>query len=129
MSNKLFLGIDEAGRGPVLGPLVVAGAAFTDVGIEILKGFSVRDSKTLSAKKRQYFANIICEEAAWYNVFVAWPEMVDDYVVKNGLNKLECELMSSIMEASCSSTVVHVDSPQTPEKFEMMLKAMLSQQA
>ena len=44
-------GIDEAGRGPVIGPLVIAGTLIEEAKLEKLKKIDVKDSKLLSIKK------------------------------------------------------------------------------
>ena len=61
MSLELFCGLDEAGRGPLAGP-VTAGAVILpkDFPIEILN-----DSKKLSEKKRQQAELVIKEKACW----------------------------------------------------------------
>jgi len=55
---KCIIGIDEAGRGPLMGPVVAAG-------VYILDGFDtseIKDSKKLSAKKREYLYDKINSE-------------------------------------------------------------------
>mgnify|MGYP003296524056 CR=1 FL=1 len=56
-------GIDEAGKGPVLGPMVAAGVLVSDD--EDLSSLGIRDSKQLSAKKREVIFEEIC-----YNVII-----------------------------------------------------------
>ena len=51
-------GIDEAGKGPVLGPMVAAGVLVSDD--EDLSSLGIRDSKQLSAKKREVIFEEIC---------------------------------------------------------------------
>ena len=51
-------GIDEAGKGPVLGPMVAAGVLVLDD--EDLSSLGIRDSKQLSAKKREVIFDEIC---------------------------------------------------------------------
>ena len=53
--GKLVVGIDEAGRGPIAGPLVVAGAVF-DIGYT---NAEIYDSKALSEKKREQLFSLI----------------------------------------------------------------------
>ena len=50
-------GIDEAGRGPGFGPLVVAGVACADP--EALRGLGCRDSKLLSPPRRERLARLV----------------------------------------------------------------------
>ena len=47
-----MIGVDEAGRGPVIGPLVVAALAIPSEDIEILSELNVKDSKDLSPNER-----------------------------------------------------------------------------
>ncbi|KZX11561.1 ribonuclease HII [Methanobrevibacter curvatus] len=46
------LGIDEAGRGPVLGPIVVAGIIIPDDKIKVLERMGIKDSKRLTPRRR-----------------------------------------------------------------------------
>ena len=58
---KYIIGIDEAGRGPLMGPVVAAG-------VYIPEGFDtseINDSKKLSAKKREYLYDKITAECDW----------------------------------------------------------------
>jgi ribonuclease HII len=61
-------GIDEAGRGPIAGPLVVAGCKFKDKNEKILK--EINDSKKLSAKKREKLFEIIKEISIYHIVWI-----------------------------------------------------------
>lgn len=67
-------GIDEAGRGPLAGP-VVAGACILPENAQILY---LNDSKKLSAKKRELLYDEICEKAVAYSVGMASPQRIDE---------------------------------------------------
>ena len=67
-------GIDEAGRGPLAGP-VVAGAVILPKDCEIL---GVDDSKKLSAKKRELLYDEIMEKAVAVSVGIVSPERIDE---------------------------------------------------
>lgn len=67
-------GVDEAGRGPLAGP-VAAGAVILPKGCEIL---SINDSKQLSEKKREELYEIIVQEALAWGVGLVSPERIDE---------------------------------------------------
>lgn len=73
-SYGVICGIDEAGRGPLAGP-VVAAAVILDVDRPILY---VNDSKKLSEKKREALYDEIMEKAVSVGVGIASPEVIDD---------------------------------------------------
>ncbi|MBR1628526.1 MAG: ribonuclease HII [Lachnospiraceae bacterium] len=72
--HTTICGIDEAGRGPLAGP-VVAGAVVLPVDVEILW---VNDSKKLSAKKREILYEEIMEKAVSVGVGMASPAEIDE---------------------------------------------------
>lgn len=74
-NNKYVLGIDEAGRGPLAGPLVVAGVVF-EIGYE---NPLIYDSKSISEKKRDELFDIIKEEALYYEIKIVSEQDIDRY--------------------------------------------------
>lgn len=72
---SLIAGIDEAGRGPLAGPVVVAGVIMPLDESEIIEG--VNDSKKLSAKKRDLLYDLICEKAIEVQVAIVDNEIID----------------------------------------------------
>lgn len=73
LGYQCIAGLDEAGRGPLAGPLVVAAVVFK-------KGFydeRINDSKQLSAKKREFLYDLIIETALDYKIIVKSVEEVD----------------------------------------------------
>ncbi len=72
-------GIDEAGRGPLAGPVVVAGVIMPpDSMIE-----GVNDSKKVSEKKREKLYDLILEEAISYSVAIIEQDVIDDINILN----------------------------------------------
>ncbi len=67
MKKKFLVGIDEAGRGPLAGPVAIGAVAGNSA--RILK--NIKDSKKLSAKKREEWAKIIKTNFEYYYVFVS----------------------------------------------------------
>ncbi|MBN2458244.1 ribonuclease HII [Candidatus Woesearchaeota archaeon] len=96
---KKTLGIDEAGRGPVIGPLVIAGVAIDKEKEAELKEIGVRDSKLLSPKKREELYSTIIRIADAYEIMTITHEQVDSAVddPKNNLNMLEAQASAEII--------------------------------
>ena len=57
--SKLILGIDDAGRGPVIGPMVLAGCLIDEKYKPELKKLGIRDSKQLTQKRRVFLSEKI----------------------------------------------------------------------
>jgi ribonuclease HII len=55
----MVAGVDEAGRGCIIGPLVIAGVMFKEENLPILKQIGVKDSKLLTPNKRETLAQEI----------------------------------------------------------------------
>ena len=72
-------GVDEAGRGPLAGP-VVAAACILPVGCEIE---GLNDSKKLTEKKREALYDVICEKAVAYSIAYATHEEIDKLNILN----------------------------------------------
>lgn len=71
---EFICGIDEAGRGPLAGP-VVAGAVILPKDCRILY---INDSKKLTEKKREELYDIIVEKAVSYGIGYASPKRIDE---------------------------------------------------
>ena len=73
--NQYVIGIDEAGRGPLAGPVVVAGVIFP-IGYD---SKDIYDSKKLNLKKREELYKVILEDALYYNIQIVDEKDVDKY--------------------------------------------------
>lgn len=94
-------GVDEAGRGCFIGPLVVAGASFDEEKIPALVEIGVKDSKKLTAQKREALAPEIEALASGVTYFELPPHAID-LVVNRGirlrrLNYLEAAAMANVL--------------------------------
>ena len=76
---KVICGIDEAGRGPLAGP-VHAAAVILPMGLE-MEGLN--DSKKLSEKKREQLFDVICEKAIDYSIGIATEKEIDEINILN----------------------------------------------
>ena len=90
---KNLCGIDEAGRGPLAGPLVVAGVIL----IEDIIGLN--DSKVLSEKKRELLFEEIIEKSKYHIVFKSAKE-IDDFGISSCLKSSILEIIENLKEFS-----------------------------
>ncbi len=99
-------GCDEAGRGPLCGP-VVAAAVILPRGLEI-EGLD--DSKKLTEKKREALYDIIVEKAISYGIAECSPEEIDEYnilnasmlAMKRAIDKLSVKADFALIDGNCS---------------------------
>lgn len=92
-SDDSVLGLDEAGRGPMLGPMVLCGVYGS---ASALRDLGARDSKQLSASARERLASSIRASFEW-SISVVWPEEIDRAVLHGGLNELEALHFAAII--------------------------------
>jgi ribonuclease HII len=97
----LVAGVDEAGRGCVIGPLVIAGFMVKAENLPVLAQLGVKDSKLLSPKKREaLFIEIMCVAEKHHVVKLA-PKEIDRVVERkrklHKLNRLEAQTMAQII--------------------------------
>jgi ribonuclease HII len=86
----LKLGIDDAGRGPVIGPMVLAGCLINEKTEKKLKKLGVKDSKMLTAKRREFLAEQIKKDAELFEVVLAYPLEIEEGNHRGiDLNKVE----------------------------------------
>jgi ribonuclease HII len=95
---NLTLGIDDAGRGPVLGSMVLAGAVLTKEQEVLLKKAGVADSKTVLHPKRMELAKLIEANSEGHAVVLLTAKEID-FGLNNGtnLNTLEAQAMAKII--------------------------------
>lgn len=106
--GALIGGVDEAGRGSVIGPLVVAGISIGRYGISRLHKLGIRDSKKLTPKARANFFGNIVQIANSLYVSKFHCHEVDSYVFFNGLNELEAIGMAEVIN-NIDAARVYVD--------------------
>lgn len=115
---KYVCGTDEAGRGPLAGPVVAAACILPD-GI-VIEGLD--DSKKISEKKREKLFDEICEKALSYSIALSTPEEIDE------INILEASLQAmrrSIEGLSIRPDFILVDG-NIDRGFQIPAKAVVS---
>ena len=94
-------GVDDAGRGPIIGPLAIAGVLLDEKDLPKLICLGVKDSKRLSPRRREELAAEIKKLALKYHVAMLSPAEIDR-VVETGkklhkLNRLEAQTMAKVI--------------------------------
>lgn len=119
MAGNVIAGVDEAGRGAVIGPMVIAGVSVTQDKEAGLKRMGVRDSKKIAPKRREKLAKAIERIAKDVVVIKVEACKVDSYrkagVNLNELEKMKMADVLSLLEAGKA----YVDSPDvSPERLK-----------
>lgn len=99
---QYICGIDEAGRGPLAGPVVVGAVIMPKE--SWIKG--VNDSKKIAEKKREVLFEKITEEAVAYGVGIVDPKTIDEI---NILNATKLALTKAIQELKVKPDLIIVD--------------------
>ena len=124
--KRMVLGIDEAGRGPVFGPMIMCGALIDESKLEQLPKIGVKDSKSLAPKRRVTLSSRIVEILDGHILLEISPKEIDRSVEKKELNILEAKKMAELIE-KLRADIVYVDSPQTStEKYSKRIREGLS---
>lgn len=106
--KKHICGVDEAGRGPLAGP-VFAAAVILPEGI-VIEGLD--DSKKLSEKKREALFDVICEKALSYSIAISDEKEIDQI---NILNASLLAMKRAAASLTVSPDVILVDGNKTFE--------------
>jgi len=119
----MICGVDEAGKGPVIGPLVVAAVAVNNA--KDIANLGIKDSKQLTKSKRKELANLIKEKFN-FAVEVIEPRIVDEYRRRNKLNELNREAFERLI-SKLDPNVAYVDAADVNEnRFGSQIKASLT---
>lgn len=90
----LIIGIDDAGRGPVIGPMVLAGCLVDSETEKEFKKLGVKDSKQLTQKRREFLEEIIKKKSKDFETVVISPEEIDTSN-KDGVKLNEVEALAA----------------------------------
>ncbi len=113
---KIYIGVDDSGRGPVIGPMVLAGVAATWQQIRAMKKAGVRDSKKLSANKRKQLAELIKQTCLAYITAIIQPTEIDARVNAGlNMNKLEAIKFAKII----NELIKKIQQVQTKSQTEL----------
>lgn len=111
------MGVDDAGRGPVIGPMVLAGCLITEDTEKELKRLGVKDSKQLTKKRRAFLESLIKEKAEAFALQAAYPFEIDGRTDSGiNLNDLEAQMAAKIINEinkGFTKIKVVIDCPST----------------
>ncbi|MCL4335257.1 MAG: ribonuclease HII [Candidatus Thermoplasmatota archaeon] len=102
-SNDKQCGIDEAGRGPVLGPMVIS---LVCADTSVLRDIGVKDSKMLSRISRERLYDIIISRSNVVKYVEIGPEILNTLMEKKTLNEIELQFAGELLkDATCETYV------------------------
>ncbi len=117
-------GIDDAGRGSMLGPLVIAGISLDKRKLRKLSSLGVKDSKKLSPKSRENLFKKILDLVDDYYITKISPRSIDASVKKHCLNDLEAKYMAKVV-SKLSPDTSYVDSCDVnPKRFGLKISKL-----
>jgi len=119
--RRSVAGVDDSGRGPIIGPLVIAGVLMDEEKVGGLLSIGVKDSKLLTPESRSYLAQKIQTVASKVSYVELTPAEIDEVVMKGRrlqrLNLLEAKSMAKVI-ADLKPNAVWVDASDVkPERY------------
>jgi ribonuclease HII len=117
--SSLIAGVDDAGRGPIIGPLVVAGVLTEGDRSRDLVAMGVKDSKLLTPQQRNQLVGKIRILASKISTTQVQPKEIDEVVLHAGklrkLNFLEARMMAQVL-AELQPEQAYIDASDVNEK-------------
>lgn len=119
----MICGVDEAGKGPVMGPMVVAAVSVENA--KLIENLGFKDSKLLSSQRRLELFNLIKQNYS-YEIEVINVEKIDEYRMKNQLNLLNRKAFEKVI-SKLNPKVAYVDAADVnEERFGREIKVNLT---
>lgn len=124
----MLIGVDEAGRGCVIGPMVIAAAQIESMKEFELKELGVKDSKKLSASRREELYPQVKKLCKLHTIHVSAKELTDMMDTMN-LNEIEAVKIAQLLSHSPEGSLAYVDSPDNiPSHFADRIRPRLKHQ-
>ncbi len=140
----LILGIDDSGRGPIIGPMIMSGCLIDEIIEQEFRKKGVKDSKKLTDDRREILAEVVKAKAIAYEILVIHPREIDSSINSGtNLNTIEALKAGEIINVIAAKTqgidkikvVVDCPSPniekwkktlityvKNPEKFDFVVE-------
>lgn len=124
ISRIMICGVDEAGRGPVMGPLVVCAVYIEDE--SLLTEIGVKDSKKLTPKTRERMYDRIIEVADDHHLEIASASDIDRMMATESLNAIELDMFAKAV-SKIPVSAIYADCPDVNEsRFSTQLSSMVN---
>ena len=120
----MICGIDEAGRGPVLGDLVIAGLCCNDEDENPLRRIGVRDSKVLTPRRREELFKTLTTGYI-YEIVSITPSQIDKLRLRFTLNEIEAMAFARIIDKLKPSKAYIDCADVVPKNFRNVIEANL----
>jgi ribonuclease HII len=118
----IIAGIDEAGKGPVIGPMCIGGVKIEESRAHILKVLGVADSKKLTPKKREQLAAQIKKHADGFFILEVSPSQIDELRKIMSMNEIMVVCFAKVLE-HLKPDVVYADAADVKaERFAENLR-------
>jgi len=125
----MICGIDEAGRGCVIGPMVIAIAQINPLDEYTLKEMGIRDSKLLTPKKRGALYAKIKKMCKIKTIHLS-AEQITEEMGKYSLNEIEAIVCAKLLKSAKGIDAVYIDSPDSiPKNFEKRIRKYYKEKA
>jgi ribonuclease HII len=125
----MIAGIDDAGRGPIIGPLVIAGVLVDEGQRKALIEIGVKDSKLLTPETRTRLSAKIRGLASKVSVVEVEPKQIDEVVLHGAklrkLNFLEAKLMARVINELCPEEAFVDASDVNEERYGQTIREFL----
>ena len=129
----LICGIDEAGRGPIIGPLVMCGISIEEKDESLLRKIKVKDSKLLTREQREELYDKILKIIKNHKLIITNPAEIDRAVGKHdglNLNKLEAQKSAEILnELNPDKAIIDAPSNNIKSYREYLVKHVNNKKA
>ncbi|TFH26133.1 MAG: ribonuclease HII [Promethearchaeota archaeon] len=126
----IIAGLDEAGRGPVIGPFVIGCVVIKESELHVLDEIVVDDSKKISPKKRAILVEKIKNISLAYKSLIISPQEINDlhYSKHITLNQIEEQKFAELLNSmKPTPDVIYLDAADTVEdRFGITIKALLT---
>ena len=128
---NLILGIDDAGRGPVIGPMVLAGCLVEEETGKEFRRLGVKDSKQLTNKRIEFLAEIVRQKAIAFEVVLINPNEIDGEnshgINLNDLEAIACAKIINKINKGFKKIKIIIDCPSVSiEKWKNFLKTKIN---